>query len=140
MLFLFIFLLIIPLLTWVFIRNKTNKAKWIIAVVVMLFIIFSTIVVLGLWRMGIADLYGDKQTIFWKGSYGDTIKLIDNRTKKIFATGILKKTWHRINVQTDGNEIELLQWLTNETDAEYVETRQEIKEDVIKITAISTSD
>lgn len=95
---------------------------------------------LGLWSMGIEDLYGDKQDIFWEGSSGDTIKLIDNRTKKVLASGTLKKTWHRINVQSDGAEIDLLQWLTNETNAEYVETRQEIKDDEVTITVLSTSD
>jgi hypothetical protein len=138
----FLLFIVLPLLLliWLFIQSKTKKAKWTIGVFATLFITFLTTIVLGLWSMGIEDLYGDKQNIFWEGSAGDTIKLVDNRTKKVLATGILKKTWHRINVQSDGTEIELLQWLTNETNAEYVETRQEIKDDIITVTVLSTSD
>lgn len=45
----------------------------------------------GLWVLDIEDLYGDKQKIFWEGSSGDTVKLVDYNTKQLLATGILKK-------------------------------------------------
>lgn len=91
LLFLLLLILPIPLLIWFFIRSKTKKTKWIIGVFAILFITFSTTIVLGLWSMGIEDLYGDKQNIFWEGSSGDTIKLVDNRKKKSWQRVSLKK-------------------------------------------------
>ena len=83
--------------------------------------------------MDIQDLYGDKQEIYWQGSSGDTIKLIDYNTKEHLATGILKKTWHRIHVQTNGKELDIFEWIYNETGVEYVEASQEFKNDVITV-------
>ena len=94
----------------------------------------------GLWVMDIEDLYGNKQEVFWEGSSGDTIKLIDYNTKALLATGILKKTWHRIKVQNNGAETDILGWIEKETGVDYIETSQEIKKGVITVAVWNTED
>ncbi|WP_316807388.1 hypothetical protein [Pedobacter agri] len=139
-LFLLIFILPLPLLIWFFLRSKTRKAKWIIGVLMILFVAFLSFMGFGLWALDIEDLYGDKQKIFWEGSSGDTVKLVDYNTKKLLATGILKKTWHRINVQSNNTEADILGWIENETGEYYIETSQEIKNKVITVAVWSTED
>lgn len=138
--FLLIFILPLPLLIWFFIRSKTRKAKWVIGVLMILFVAFLSFMSFGLWVLDIEDLYGDKQKIFWEGSSGDTVKLVDYNTKQLLATGILKKTWHRINVQSNNTEADILGWIENETGEYYIETSQEIKNGVITVAVRSTED
>lgn len=88
---------------------------------------------LGLWSLDVEDFYGDKQDIFWEGSSGDIIKLIDDKTKKVLAMGTLKKTWHRINVESNGDETTLRQWIGNEAGDAFVETMHEIEDGVITV-------
>lgn len=95
---------------------------------------------LGLWALDIEDLYGNKQEIFWEGSSGDTIKLTDYNTKELLATGILKKTWHRIKVQNNSAETDILAWIEKETGVDYIETSQEIKKGVITVAVWSAED
>lgn len=89
---------------------------------------------LGFWSMDIEDLYGDKQEIYWQGSSGDTVKLIDSNTEVLLATGILKKTWHRINVISNGSEEDIVDWLEKETGLYYVETEQKFKAGMVTVT------
>ncbi|RZJ74674.1 MAG: hypothetical protein EOO47_20805 [Flavobacterium sp.] len=133
LLFLLFFVLTLPLLIWLFIRSKTKKTKWIVGVVAILFTTFLTFMALGLWSLDVEDFYGDKQDIFWEGSSGDIIKLIDDKTKKVLAMGTLKKTWHRINVESNGDETTLRQWIGNEAGDAFVETMHEIEDGVITV-------
>ncbi|RZL43323.1 MAG: hypothetical protein EOO93_28415 [Pedobacter sp.] len=133
LLFLIFFVLPLPLLIWFFIRSKTRKAKWFIGVAMVLFTAFLVYMAIGLWAMDVEDLYGDKQEIYWQGSSGDTIKLIDYNTKEHLTTGILKKTWHRIHVQSNGKELDIFNWIEKETGEYYIETSQEFKDNVITV-------
>lgn len=137
MLFFLFFILPLPLLIWFFIRSKTNKAKWIIGILLTFFLAFLTFMAFGLWAMDVEDLYGDKQEIFWEAKSGDTVKLIDHNTKVLFAIGILKKTWHRINVASNGKEDDIVGWIKKETGLYYVETNQKIKDGVVTVTVFS---
>ncbi|WAC42572.1 hypothetical protein [Pedobacter sp. SL55] len=139
-LFFLFFVLPLPLLILFFVRSKSRKAKWLIGVAMLLFLAFVSFMAIGLWSMDVEDLYGDKQEIFWEGSSGDTVKLIDHHTQVHFATGILKKTWHRINVAANGKEADIVGWIENETGLYYVETEQKIKNGVITITVFSPRD
>ncbi|RZK15057.1 MAG: hypothetical protein EOO86_17455, partial [Pedobacter sp.] len=139
-LFLLIFILPLPLLIWLFVRSKTRKAKWIIGVLMTFFVTFLSFMGLGLWAMDIDDLYGGRQDIFWEGSSGDTIKLTDYNTKALLATGILKKTWHRIKVQGNDKEADIMEWIEKQTGIYYIETSQEIKNGVITVAVRSAED
>lgn len=134
LLVIFAFVLPLPLLIWLFIRSKTRKAKLIIGTIAVLFTAFLTFMALGLWSMDIEDLYGDKQEIFWQGNSGDTVKLVDHNSQVLLATGILKKTWHRIKVESNGSQNDIVGWLEKETGLYYVETEQKFKDGVITIT------
>lgn len=90
--------------------------------------------------MDVEDLYGDKQEIFWEGRSVDTVKLVDNYTKEILATSILKNTWHRINVQNNGNEIDISKWIENEVGDAFIETRNEIKNGVVTMWVLHPQD
>lgn len=140
LLFFLFFILPLPLFIWLFIRSQSSRAKWLIGIAMVLFVAFVSFVGLSLWAMDVEDLYGDKQEIFWEGSSGDTIKLVDNYTKEILATSILKKTWHRINIQTNGKEIDVSKWIENEVGDAFIETRNKIKNGVVTITVISPRD
>ncbi|RZK52329.1 MAG: hypothetical protein EOO87_15485 [Pedobacter sp.] len=140
LLFLIFFVLPLPLLIWLFIRSKTRKAKWFIGVAMVLFTAFLVYMAIGLWAMDVEDLYGNRQDIFWEGSSGDTVKLIDYNTKALLATGILKKTWHRIKVQSNDQEADIMRWIEKETGVYYVETSQEIKKGLIKVAVWSAED
>lgn len=140
LLFLLFFVLPLPLLIWFFIRSKTKKAKWIIGILMTLFVAFLSFMGFGLWALDVEDLYGSRQEIFWEGSSGDTVKLIDYNTKVLLATGILKKTWHRIKVQSNGQEVDILGWIEKETGVYYIETSQEIKKGVITVAVWSAKD
>lgn len=100
----------------------------------LLFSAFLGFISLGLWSMDVEDLYGNKQEIFWQGSSGDTVKLIDRNTQVLLATGILKKTWHRINIESNGGEKDIVDWLEKESGLSYVETEQKFKAGVVTIT------
>ena len=140
LLFLLFFVLPLPLLIWLFFRSKTRKAKWFIGVAMVFFTAFLVYMAIGLWAMDVEDLYGNRQDIFWEGSSGDTVKLIDYNTKALLATGILKKTWHRIKVQSNDQEADIMRWIEKETGVYYVETSQEIKKGLIKVAVWSAED
>ena len=97
------------------------------------FTAFLVYMAIGLWAMDVEDLYGNRQDIFWEGSSGDTVKLMDYNTKALLATGILKKTWHRIKVQSNHQEADIMRWIEKETGVYYIETSQEIKKGVIDL-------
>lgn len=139
-LFLLFFVLPLPLLIWFFVCSKTPKAKWFFGVAIVLFIAFVSLMAIGLWSMDVEDLYGNKQEFFWQGKSGDTVKLIDHNTQVHFATGILKKTWHRINVAANGKEDDIVGWIENETGLYYVETEQKIKDGVVTVTVFTPRD
>ena len=132
-LFILFFVLPLPLLIWFFIRSKNRKTKWFLGITMVLFVAFLSFMIAGLWALDIEDLYGNKNEIYWEGSSGDSIKLIDESTKQVLATGILKKTWHRIHIKTNQKEIDILDWLEDETGYEYLETRNEFKDGEIFI-------
>lgn len=132
-LFILFFVLPLPMLIWFFIRSKNRKTKWVIGFGMVLFVAFLSLMTLGLWALDIEDFYGNKNEIYWEGSSGDSIKLIDDNTKQVLATGILEKTWHRINIKTNQKEIDILAWLENETGDEYSDTRIEFKDGKILI-------
>lgn len=132
-LFILFFVLPLPLLIWFFFRSKNRKTRWFLGIAMVLFVSFLSLMAFGLWVMDVEDLYGDKQEIFWEGKSGDTIKLIDDNTKQVLATGILKKTWHRINIKTPAKEIDIFEWLENETGSDFTETRNEFKDGEIFI-------
>jgi len=140
LLFLIFFVLPLPLLIWLFFRSKTRKAKWFIGVAMVLFTAFLVYMAIGLWAMDVEDLYGNRQDIFWEGSSGNTVKLIDYNTKALLATGILKKTWHRIKVQSNGQEADIMRWIEKETGVYYVETSQKIKKGLITVAVWSAED
>lgn len=132
-LFILFFVLPLPLLIWFFIRTKNRETQWFLGIAIVLFVSFLSFVAFGLWVMDVEDLYGDKQEIFWEGKSGDTIKLIDDNTKQVLATGILKKTWHRIKIKTHEKEIDIYEWIENEAGNASVNTRNEFKNKKIEI-------
>lgn len=87
-LFILFFVLPLPLLIWFFIRSKSRKTKYFLGIGMVLFVAFLSFMIAGFWALDIEDLYGDKNEIYWEGSSGDSIKLVDNHTKQVRAIGL----------------------------------------------------